>query len=707
MKYHPLFKGLAIFLAAVTLVLCILSAICIYGLASNDLYTDDLHTWIYVHQEELAYDIGYHTLRRYVSANFGNCPQELLEYLGYAFTDESIGRLCGLEQDQWYYQIQDQDGSHLEGVSDVSGMLCYTFLMNANYPVLLKTEALNTDPVDATIPTNTDMADATIFATTYTVEATLPPTTDMGVYYDYDLIIINDTEYYINYSTSETYTVTVWLLEDTLGYYRIDTVQLLELLYPHRFTFILCAAAGLLAFLGCLVYLYFAAGRCQDRCAVRAGGLNRIPLDLYFLLGGSLCCGAVAIGYALLEYGVDFNAGVYSVSYALVILAGAAILAGAVIGVCFLFALFAQVKMPGRFWWKNSITGRLLGWTWKGIRFCFKGLGKFFRLLPLIWQWLLAGVVMGFIPLFFFFLTAVGRSFWLLPFFASLIWDLGIVCYGAYAFGLLSKGAKQMSAGDLDSKISTQHLFGCFRDFAHHLNALSDAATVAAKKQLQSERMKTELITNVSHDIKTPLTSIVNYVDLLEKPHTEAEGEQYLEVLSRQSLRLKKLLEDLMDMSKASTGNMAVDITRVDAVEALNQALGEFSDKLDGAALCVIFRHPEEAYIQADGRITWRVLSNLLSNIVKYALPGTRVYIDLVQGEHQVQVSLKNISKEPLNVSAQELTERFVRGDASRNTEGSGLGLNIAQSLMELQKGRLDLLVDGDLFKVTLTFPTQ
>ena len=247
---------------------------------------------------------------------------------------------------------------------------------------------------------------------------------------------------------------------------------------------------------------------------------------------------------------------------------------------------------------------------------------------------------------------------------------------------------------------------GSFRDFADDLNDLADAATEAAQNQVKSERMKTELITNVSHDIKTPLTSIINYVDLLQKPHTDEENAQYLEVLDRQSHRLKKLVDDLMDMSKASTGNMQVDIDRIDAAEVINQALGEFSDKLAAAQLVPVFRAPENpVIILADGRLMWRVMNNLLSNTVKYALPGTRVYLDLEQIENRAVISLKNISREELNVSAEELLERFVRGDTSRNTEGSGLGLNIAQSLMELQHGQLQLLVDGDLFKVTLSFP--
>ena len=181
----------------------------------------------------------------------------------------------------------------------------------------------------------------------------------------------------------------------------------------------------------------------------------------------------------------------------------------------------------------------------------------------------------------------------------------------------------------------------------------------------------------------------------------------YLEVLSRQSGQLKKLIEDLMEMSKASTGNLSVEITDIDAAEAIHQALGEFGDKLERANLTPVVRTPEKQVImKADGKLLWRVLSNLLSNAVKYAQGGTRLYIDLLEIDGKAVISLKNISRDELNVSAEELMERFVRGDASRNTEGSGLGLNIAQSLMELQKGQLQLLVDGDLFKVTLTFPT-
>ena len=424
-----------------------------------------------------------------------------------------------------------------------------------------------------------------------------------------------------------------------------------------------------------------------------------------------------------------------------------------VVGFCFAFA--AQVKTPGGYWWHNSICGRslkLIAWLWrKFVVFCgwlwkftdekleplmvrlFKAiwkltkffwfqlkrtviwlcrkliqgcdwlgrvLGRFLSMLPLTWQFLLIGFSL---VVFLYIMIRTYKVGYILIGFGVFF---GVILYAASAFGILLENAKRMRKGDLDTKVDDKLLIGSFRDFAEELNGLADVAVVAAQKQLKSERMKTELFTNVSHDIKTPLTSIINYVDLMEKPHSPEEQAAYLEVLSRQAQRLKKLIDDLMEMSKASTGNMAVDITRVNAGEAVNQALGEFADKLEKAQLIPVFRQPEkEIDMMADGRLVWRVLSNVLSNAVKYALPGTRVYIDLMELEGKVVLSLKNISREPLNVSAEDLMERFVRGDSARNTEGSGLGLNIAQSLMELQKGKLELLVDGDLFKVTLIFP--
>ena len=271
----------------------------------------------------------------------------------------------------------------------------------------------------------------------------------------------------------------------------------------------------------------------------------------------------------------------------------------------------------------------------------------------------------------------------------------------------LIEGAKHLSEGDLSYKIDTAHLHGPFRRNADMLNRISSGCAVEVERRMKSEHLKTELLTNVSHDIKTPLTSIINYVDLLKKTDPQPkEAREYADVLERQSNRLKKLLEDLIEASKASTGNITVELAPTDAAELLRQAVGEYSERLTAQSLETVLRiGGESCTITADGRLLWRVFDNLLGNVVKYAMPGTRVYLDLTEQGGQSSIVVKNISREALNIDTDELMERFVRGDASRATEGSGLGLSIARSLTECMGGRFELSVDGDLFKVTLRFP--
>ena len=493
---------------------------------------------------------------------------------------------------------------------------------------------------------------------------------------------------------------------------------------------------SLVAFALLAVYLCCAAGHKPGSQEIRPGGLNCIPLDLYL---------AVLMGFGLLYAYIGIMGGRYLMSQGNTIAFvyygyGGYLCCLLFVGFC--FACAAQFKTPGCYWWRHSVTGlcwRGLVWCWHFFWKCAAGcyhilwavtlpvlqwvlglmkkawallkrvwkklagfLARTYGLLPLTWQWILTGCALG----GGLFLAILGRSgFWMLVFLAA---GVVMILYGANVFGTLLDAAKRMRGGDLEIKVDDKLMLGAFRDFAVELNGLSDVVQLAAQKQMRSERMRTELITNVSHDIKTPLTSIINYVDLLQKPHSQEDGEKYLEVLSRQSGRMKRLIDDLIELSKASTGNIPLELTRIDAVEAVNQALGEFTDKLKAAGLTPLFRQPEEPlYIHADGRLLWRAMSNLLSNAVKYAQPGTRLYIDMVAVDKKVCISLKNISRDPLNISAEELMERFVRGEASRNQEGSGLGLNIAQSMMELQHGALELLVDGDLFKATLIFPQE
>ncbi len=268
---------------------------------------------------------------------------------------------------------------------------------------------------------------------------------------------------------------------------------------------------------------------------------------------------------------------------------------------------------------------------------------------------------------------------------------------------------QKIIAGNLDYKLNTAVYKGDLKILAEGLNEIGTGLENAVNGRMKSERFKTELITNVSHDIKTPLTSIINYTDLLKKENIETEPVKgYIEVLDRQSERLKKLITDLLEASKASSGNIKLDIAEVDAGLMLEQVYGEYQNKFEKAGLTGIVTKPSETvFIKADANHLFRVFDNILGNVVKYAQPGTRVYIDLTQNDETITISFKNISKEKLNITGEELMERFVRGDRSRNTEGSGLGLSIAKSLANLMGGKLEIVIDGDLFKVEVRFNNQ
>lgn len=267
-------------------------------------------------------------------------------------------------------------------------------------------------------------------------------------------------------------------------------------------------------------------------------------------------------------------------------------------------------------------------------------------------------------------------------------------------------GLKKITDGDLQYKIPTEKLSGEQEMVADYINHIGEGLDAAVENSLKNERMKTELITNVSHDIKTPLTSIINYVDLLKRENPEdPKIRGYLEVLENKAQRLKVLTEDVVEASKASTGNIALEMTDLNFIELVHQVIGEFEEKFEERNLkMVVHFDEEEAIICADGRRLWRVLENVFGNVSKYAMENTRVYVDVKVDRPNVQLSLKNISAQPLNISAEELTERFIRGDVSRNTEGSGLGLSIAKDLVQLQGGEFKLYLDGDLFKVTIEF---
>ena len=268
-------------------------------------------------------------------------------------------------------------------------------------------------------------------------------------------------------------------------------------------------------------------------------------------------------------------------------------------------------------------------------------------------------------------------------------------------------GLGQLAAGHLDYKIDSTDLIGETREMAEAVNHVGEGLSKAVQETVKSERLKADLITNVSHDIKTPLTSIINYVDLIKRENIQNEKvEGYIQVLDKKSQRLKQLTEDLVEASKISSGNIVLDMRPIQLGELVLQTNGEFEEKFTAKELTLICDIPQQPVtIMADGRRMWRVLENLYNNVVKYAMPKTRVYVELREEDARKIFEIKNISVNPLNVKPEELTQRFVRGDVSRTTEGSGLGLSIASNLVKMQNGTFEIKVDGDLFKIIISFP--
>lgn len=455
------------------------------------------------------------------------------------------------------------------------------------------------------------------------------------------------------------------------------------------------AVVGLLVGLVCLVFLFCAAGHRADCEGIALNPLDRVPLDVYLGVCTAIGCGLFVAVVMCLDYP--------SVS-TVVIAIGAVLLLGALV----LGALLSMAtRMKAGHMLQNTLVWRLLRPCLLGIRRICQLLGYAFGGIPLVWKTVLVLGGALFADLFFsMILWDSGEGFVLYWFLKAAVLALGALVVALNLRGL-QQGIRGMAAGDLDSRVDTRHLIGDFRRSGEDLGRIREGMAHAVDERMKSERLKTELITNVSHDIKTPLTSIINYVDLIKKQQPSDETLcQYIEVLDRQSSRLKKLIEDLIEASKASSGALVNHAEPCELVVLLTQVCGEYSEKLAAAGLSLVTDTPAEPIcILADGRHLWRVFDNLMNNICKYAQSGTRVYLSLQRQARQAVVIFRNISRDALNISGEELMERFVRGDRSRHTEGSGLGLSIARSLAEMQHGTLDLDVDGDLFKVTLRFP--
>ena len=469
--------------------------------------------------------------------------------------------------------------------------------------------------------------------------------------------------------------------------------QVVRVLYTLRAMAYPLAVVSLVLAIVSLVFLLCAVGKRKGLAEIQPGWGTFIPADV-------LTAATLFAGFLGVQVMVESTYGFWDVPMMLLFALGFLFLE--VISLGWLMSITLRLKLHTL--WSNTILYRALRLVYHLLRKIGHGCSLILRGTPTMKKTVAIAVGVVLVDGFFTATTSYGgeAGWW---FFRSVIF-LAVVVLLTLSCRRLYDGGKALAEGDLNHQISLRHLYGPLKDHAEHLNAIGEGMTAAVEQRMRSERMKTELITNVSHDIKTPLTSIINYTDLIEKePCDNAKITEYAEVLHRQSDRLKRLIEDLVEASKASTGNLDVQMAPCTVNILLGQALAEYEEKLSSSQLELMTGIEKNLEILADGRRLWRVFDNLMNNICKYAQPHTRVYVTARPVAGRVEIAFKNISNVPLNLTAEELMERFVRGDESRHSEGNGLGLSIARSLTELQNGRMELSVDGDLFKVVLTFP--
>lgn len=463
---------------------------------------------------------------------------------------------------------------------------------------------------------------------------------------------------------SYSYLLAMWLVEHTAL-----TV----------FLMVLFAALALF----CFCFSMASAGHWAGHEGIHLTWLDKIPADVWLLV--LLCTFFIGWEELYYEWGRVFF---YAALVPLVLL--------------FLCAFAAQCKAGTVL--RSALIARIARFLWRIVRSLFLGLWRIARNLPLLWKTALVMAGVFFLEMLFV-LAGYGSVDGIFVIMKAV--ELLAALYIALNLRALQKGGEKLANGDFSSPIDTRYLIGDFKRYGQELNDVQSGLEQAVQEQMKAEHLKTELITNVSHDIKTPLTSIVNYVDLLKKEDMPSPAaREYIAVLDRQSHRLKKLTEDLVEASKASSGALNVELQPTDVNVLLSQIEGEYQERLAACHLTLVTQPPAPGtMIQADSRLLSRVMDNLVSNVCKYAMENTRVYVTAAVRDGQAVISFKNVSRDELNISPDELMERFVRGDASRHSEGSGLGLSIARSLVQLQGGTFALSIDADLFRADIVFP--
>lgn len=682
-------KLVAGFLCVITSSITILSLISIFTMASFGMFDSPKKIVIANMQDYLFSDLchGYST--------------DLWTDVFYNPTGEDM-----FSETNFTYELYDDEGNLLKSTYDGSASIytydtymswygTHTELYRVYFPDVLMLDTSNEDTAaDTELLENGETDEAAEESSIYAIEEQSLE----SIFQDY-----SDTEYVDGYSIDELDGQSIEQIKLQLNCYIDENLtykdqfyyanQIINFLYNTRYAQIVIMILNFFFSGALFVFLMFSAGYRKEQAVAETNWFDNIPLDLIAVVSFTI----FAVELVTLD---EF----YTYSVAMMMAIFLFWLLDYSILLCIMMSVSTRIKC--KVFWKNTFIYAILHFTWKCLKFIGHIILELLKGIPLIWRIVLILFFLTFGEFFLFMVVWSVGDLLILWFLEKLV---VVPCVLIYCLQLrkLQVAASKMAEGDLAYHINTKYLLGTLKNHGEALNGISEGMARAVEERMKSERFKTELITNVSHDIKTPLTSIINYVDLLEKEHLQNEtAVGYISIIAKHSERLKKLVVDLVDASKASSGVLPVNMVSMDVSVMLEQLSGEYTERLRRSNLELILKKDSEnVKIMADGQHLSRVFDNLLGNICKYSLGGTRVYLTLTIEANNVMITFKNVSKTELNITSDELMERFVRGDSSRNTEGSGLGLSIAKSLVELQGGAFSLDIDGDLFKSIIKFP--
>ncbi len=722
LKKSAAMKLLAVILAALALTLAIVSAVFIAFMAGTDCYVEPPETVRenirYIYVSDMVYNI-YCTAQSYYSDNRWDdivSPEQLLYsdvISDFAFEIEIDGKtmfdfsdfdgadkadyslVTRYEREFSMDTYHRDDGAHNDKKPTYGEDAAETTSFVETLDLEKQPAADETDDITmpvAGVSSNRDAAEATEPVETEPVEVE----TDRDKTWGSDEIpAIGETK---------NMTISFFIKKGSNSFSNLNSVLSLgEHLYKMRYSMIVIAAVSAILFIVCFAFALLSAGHRQAVDGISLSAFDRAPLDLLL----SVTAAAAMLEITALSSLIVNMSGIYFPT----LLAMPASLVTAVCTVIIItvfidavWLMLISMTTAARVKARKLLTYNVITYA---LRFTLGLASKLYvrasriaAAIPVVWRTLIFGLLALIISILLYGVPFLAVIFWV-----ALV---AVACYRAWCMNILRRAGKKLASGELSYRLDGKGLYGDYKLHADDLNNIGRGMEAAVEERLKSERFRAELITNVSHDIKTPLTSIINYVDLLKSPDLdEATARSYIEVLDRQSQKLRRLTEDLIEASKASSGVIPVDLQPCDLSVVITQAAGEYSERLEAAGLTLIVKGADTPVtVMADGRHTARIIDNLVSNAVKYSLPGTRVYLELIRRDGFAGISVTNVSRDPLNVDSHELTERFVRGDASRHTEGSGLGLSIAESLAELQGGALALETNADLFRATLWFPT-